>query len=153
MLGTFIDTLVVCSITGLAIVVSGEWTSGSTGAELTSNAFATAIPYGNYIVAIALTVFAFTTILGWSVYGEKCVQYFFGVKAIMPFRILWILVVPVGAIGSLEFIWLLADTMNALMALPNLIALVLLSPVVIKLTREYFVSGGEAPAEMTKQAD
>ncbi|WP_085299509.1 alanine/glycine:cation symporter family protein [Cognaticolwellia mytili] len=153
MLGTFIDTLVVCTITGLAIVVSGEWTSGSTGAELTSNAFATAIPYGNYIVAIALTVFAFTTILGWSVYGEKCVQYFFGVKAIMPFRVLWILVVPVGAIGSLEFIWLLADTMNALMAIPNLIALVLLSPMVIKLTREYFVSGGKAPAEMTKQAD
>lgn len=153
MLGTFIDTLIVCSITGLAIIVSGEWTSGATGAELTSNAFGTAIPFGNYIVAIALTVFAFTTILGWSVYGEKCVQYFFGVKAIIPFRVLWILVVPVGAVGSLEFIWLLADTMNALMAIPNLIAIVLLSPVVIKLTREYFVSGGKAPAEMTKQTD
>jgi len=153
MLGTFIDTLIVCSITGLAIVVSGEWTSGATGAELTSNAFATAIPYGNYIVAISLTVFAFTTILGWSVYGEKCVQYFFGVKAIMPFRILWILVVPVGAMGSLEFIWLLADTMNALMAIPNLIALALLSPVVFKLTREYFKNDGAAPAEMSKQQD
>lgn len=153
MLGTFIDTLIVCSITGLAIVVSGEWTSGSTGAELTSNAFATAIPGGNYIVAIALSVFAFTTILGWSVYGEKCVQYFFGVKAIMPFRILWVIVVPIGAIGSLEFIWLLADTMNALMAIPNLIALVLLSPVVVKLTRQYFASGGKAPTEMIKQAE
>lgn len=153
MLGTFIDTLIVCSITGLAIIVSGEWTSGSTGAELTSNAFATAIPGGNYIVAIALSVFAFTTILGWSVYGEKCVQYFFGVKAIMPFRVLWVIVVPIGAIGSLEFIWLLADTMNALMAIPNLIALVLLSPVVIKLTRQYFASGGEAPAEMTKKVE
>jgi len=153
MLGTFIDTLIVCSITGLAIVVSGEWTSGATGAELTSNAFASAIPYGNYIVAISLTVFAFTTILGWSVYGEKCVQYFFGVKAIMPFRIIWILIVPVGAVGSLEFIWLLADTMNALMAIPNLIALALLSPVVFKLTREYFKNDGAAPKEMTNQAD
>lgn len=153
MLGTFIDTLVVCSITGLAIIVSGEWTSGVTGAELTSNAFATAIPGGNYLVAIALTIFAFTTILGWSFYGEKCVQYFFGVKAIKPFRILWILVVPIGAVSSLEFIWLLADTMNALMALPNLIALVLLSPVVFKLTREYFKSGGQAPPEMTKTAE
>ena len=105
MLGTFIDTLIVCSITGLAIVVTGEWTSGATGAELTSRAFASAIPGGNYLVAISLTVFAFTTILGWSVYGEKCIQYLFGVKAIIPFRIVWILVVPIGAAGSLEFIW------------------------------------------------
>mgnify|MGYP000521841361 CR=1 FL=1 len=153
MLGTFIDTLIVCSITGLAIVVSGEWTSGATGAELTSKAFASAIPFGNYIVAISLTIFAFTTILGWSVYGEKCVQYFFGVKAIMPFRIFWILVVPVGAIGSLEFIWLLADTMNALMAIPNLIAIALLSPVVFKLTREYFKENGAAPKVMSKQTN
>lgn len=138
MLGTFIDTLIVCTITGLAIVVSGEWTSGATGAALTAKAFSTAIPFGDDLVAIALTVFAFTTILGWSVYGEKCVQYFFGVKAIKPFRILWIIVVPVGAVGSLEFIWLLADTMNAMMAIPNLIALALLSPVVFKLTRDYF---------------
>ncbi|NRA84589.1 MAG: sodium:alanine symporter family protein [Gammaproteobacteria bacterium] len=153
MLGTFIDTLIVCSITGLAIIVTGEWTSGATGAELTSNAFASAIPGGNYIVAIALSVFAFTTILGWSLYGEKCVQYLFGVKAITPFRILWILVVPLGAAGSLEFIWLLADTMNALMALPNLIALALLSPVVFKLTREYFNNNGQAPSDSAKQAD
>jgi AGCS family alanine or glycine:cation symporter len=138
MLGTFIDTLIVCSITGLAIVVSGEWTSGATGAALTSAAFESALPYGNYIVAIALSVFAFTTILGWSVYSEKCVQYLLGVKAVMPFRVLWIIVVPIGAAGSLEFIWLLADTLNAMMAIPNLIALALLSPVVFKLTREYF---------------
>ena len=138
MLGTFIDTIIVCTITGLAIIVSGEWTSGETGAALTAKAFSSAIPFGDDLVAIALTVFAFTTILGWSVYGEKCVQYFFGVKAIKPFRIIWILVVPVGAAGSLEFIWLLADTMNAMMAIPNLIALALLSPVVFKLTRDYF---------------
>lgn len=139
MLGTFIDTLVVCTITGLAIVVSGEWTSGATGAALTSAAFASALPgIGNYLVAIALSVFAFTTILGWSFYSEKCVQYLLGVKAVVPFRVLWILAVPIGATSSLEFIWLLADTLNAMMAIPNLIALILLSPVVFKLTKEYF---------------
>ncbi len=138
MLGTFIDTLIVCSITGLAIVVSGAWTSGENGAALTSFAFSHALPVGNYIVAIALSVFAFTTILGWSFYSEKCVQYLFGLRAVKPFRFLWIIVVPLGAVSSLDFIWLLADTLNAMMAIPNLIALCLLSPVVFKLTREYF---------------
>lgn len=138
MLGTFIDTLIVCTITGLAIVVSGAWTSGETGASLTSLAFSSALPIGHYLVAIALSVFAFTTILGWSFYCERCVQYLFGIKAVKPFRILWIVVVPLGAVSSLEFVWLLADTLNAMMALPNLIALALLSPVVFKLTREYF---------------
>ncbi|MGF1757161.1 sodium:alanine symporter family protein [Photobacterium sagamiensis] len=139
MLGTFIDTLVVCSITGIAIVVTGAWSTGETGAALTSVAFASALPgLGNYIVAIALSVFAFTTILGWSFYSEKCVQYLFGVKAVVPFRVLWIVAVPIGATSSLEFIWLLADTLNAMMAIPNLIALLLLSPVVFKLTKEYF---------------
>ena len=139
MLGTFIDTIVVCSITGLAIVVSGSWLSGETGAALTSAAFASALPgIGNYVVAIALSIFAFTTILGWSFYSEKCIQYLFGVKAIVPFRVLWIIAVPIGATSSLEFIWLLADTLNAMMAIPNLIALLLLSPVVFKLTKEYF---------------
>ncbi|MCL1124823.1 alanine/glycine:cation symporter family protein [Shewanella surugensis] len=142
MLGTFIDTLIVCTITGLAIVVSGAWTSGETGASLTSLAFASALPIGHYVVAIALSVFAFTTILGWSFYCERCVQYLFGIKAVKPFRILWIVVVPLGAVSSLEFVWLLADTLNAMMALPNLIALTLLSPVVFKLTREYFDNKG-----------
>ena len=102
---------------------------------------------GNYIVAIALSVFAFTTILGWSFYSEKCVQYLFGVKAIVPFRILWIIAVPIGATSSLSFVWLLADTLNAMMALPNLIALALLSPVVFKLTKEYFAKQGESAKE------
>ncbi|WP_133407683.1 alanine/glycine:cation symporter family protein [Parashewanella tropica] len=140
MLGTFIDTLIVCSITGLAIVVSGEWTSGADGAALTSQAFATAIPAGEHIVSIALAIFAFTTVLGWSLYSEKCLQYLFGVKAVLPFRILWIIAIPIGAVSSLKFIWLLADTLNAMMALPNLIALLLLSPVVFKLTKEYFAN-------------
>jgi AGCS family alanine or glycine:cation symporter len=139
MLGTFIDTLIVCSITGLVIVTSGTWTSGAEGASLTSAAFADALPaFGNYLVAIALAIFAFTTIIGWSFYGERCVEFLFGVKAIVPYRILWILAIPAGATLSLDFVWLVADTLNAMMAIPNLVALALLSPVVFKLTREYF---------------
>ncbi|MFQ6371564.1 alanine/glycine:cation symporter family protein [Shewanella sp. YIC-542] len=140
MLGTFIDTIVVCSITGLAIVVSGAWDSGENGAALTSYAFGHAFPIGSYVVAIALSIFAFTTILGWSFYSEKCVQFLFGVKAIKPFRVIFTLVVPIGAVAKLEFIWLLADTLNAMMALPNLIALLLLSPVVFRLTKDYFAA-------------
>jgi AGCS family alanine or glycine:cation symporter len=141
MLGTFIDTLIICSITGLAIVVTGAWTSGETGAALSSMAFERALPgFGGYVVSFGLAIFAFTTLLGWSFYGEKCTEYLFGVKAIRPFRILWVLAIPVGAMAQeqLNFVWLVADTLNALMALPNLIALLLLSPVVFKLTRDYF---------------
>ncbi|MFV0573886.1 MAG: alanine/glycine:cation symporter family protein [Vibrio sp.] len=138
MLGTFIDTIIVCSITGFAIILSGEWASGETGATLTSSAFGSTFSFGNVIVAIALAIFAFTTILGWSFYCEKCVQFLIGPKAVKPFRIIWVLAIPIGAMSSLNFIWLLADTMNAMMAIPNLIALVLLSPVVFKLTRDYF---------------
>jgi AGCS family alanine or glycine:cation symporter len=141
MLGTFIDTLIVCSITGLAIVITGVWTSGETGAALSSAAFESALPgVGGIIVSLGLAIFAFTTILGWSVYSERCVEYLFGVKAITPFRVVWVLLIPVGAIAQdqLNFIWLVADTLNALMAIPNLIALLLLSPVVFKLTRDYF---------------
>ncbi|KRT57606.1 alanine:cation symporter family protein, partial [endosymbiont of Ridgeia piscesae] len=85
-----------------------------------------------------LMIFAFTTIIGWSVYGERCVEYLFGVKAILPFRILWVVAIPLGATVKLAFVWLLADTLNALMAIPNLIALVLLGPVVFRLTLNYF---------------
>jgi AGCS family alanine or glycine:cation symporter len=143
MLGTFIDTLVICSITGLAIVVTGVWSSGIDGGPLTAAAFEAALPgIGSYIVTFGLAIFAFTTLLGWSFYGEKCVEYLFGIKAIIPFRVLWIAAIPIGAGMDLKFIWLVADTLNALMALPNLLALLLLSPVVFKLTREYFANKG-----------
>ncbi len=145
MLGTFIDTLVVCSFTALAILVTGAWTSGETGAALTSRAFDLALPgVGGYIIAVSLAVFAFTTILGWSYYCERSLQYLFGVKIITPFRVLWSLAALVGATLKLSFVWLLADTMNALMAIPNLIALALLSPIVFKLTKEFFDSKGES---------
>ncbi|MDA5095358.1 sodium:alanine symporter family protein [Aliiroseovarius sp. KMU-50] len=150
MLGTFIDTIIVCSITGLAIISSGAWTSGESGAALTSLAFETSLPgIGGSLIAISLSIFAFTTILGWSFYGEKCVGFFFGSRALMPYRILWIVMIYFGATADLGFIWLLADTLNAMMAIPNLIALALLSPIVVKLTKEYFATEGGAsePAE------
>ena len=139
MMGTFIDTIIICSMTGLVIIVSGVWTSGETGATLSALAFESTLPgVGSYVVTLGLSVFAFTTILGWSIYSEKCVTYLLGIKAVIPFRILWILAVPLGAISDLEFIWLVADTLNALMAIPNLIALLLLSLMVFGLTRAYF---------------
>jgi AGCS family alanine or glycine:cation symporter len=154
MLGTFIDTLIICSITGLAIITSGAWVSGETGASLTSAAFEMTIPgVGSHVVTIALAIFAFTTMLGWSFYGEKCVEYLLGVRSIKPFRVLWVLAVPLGATADLGFIWLLADTLNALMAIPNLIALALLSPIVFKLTREFFASDGATEEPAGKGAD
>lgn len=139
MLGTFIDTLIICTLTGLVIVITGAWQSGESGAPLSSMAFNTALPgLGGHIVSLGLAMFAFTTILGWSVYGEKCTEYLFGLKSVSVFRWLWVLAIPLGAMADLDFIWLLADTLNALMALPNLVALLLLSPVVFKLTKAYF---------------
>lgn len=139
MLGTFIDTLIICTITALVIVLTGMWSSGESGAALSSAAFGAGLPgFGQWVVTFGLVIFAFTTIMGWSVYGERCLEYLFGVKVIMPFRILWVLAIPVGATVKLGFVWLLADTLNALMAIPNLIALLLLSPVVFKLTKDYF---------------
>ncbi|NOZ53607.1 MAG: sodium:alanine symporter family protein [Gammaproteobacteria bacterium] len=139
MLGTFIDTIIVCSITGLVIVTTGVWTEGNNGASLSSAAFEAALPgVGSYIVTLGLAIFAFTTLLGWSYYGERCVEYLFGEKSIMTFRIFWIIAIPIGATTELKDVWLIADTLNALMALPNLLALLLLSPVVFKLTQHYF---------------
>lgn len=154
MLGTFIDTIIVCTMTALVIITTGVWTSGENGATLTSMAFDAVLPFGNYIVVFALMVFAFTTILGWSYYGERCAEYLFGPQAITPFRVLWCAAIPVGALTGLEIIWLMADIMNALMAVPNLLALFLLSPVIFKLTTDRLSNGrklvehdGDQPAE------
>ncbi len=142
MMGTFIDTIMVCSMTGLVLMVTGVWNSGESGAALSSNAFATALPgFGGYFLALALAVFAYTTILGWAYYGEKCWEYLVGSSAVeTPYRVLWTIFVLIGAVTQLDFVWLVADTLNAFMAFPNLISLVLLSPVVVKLTNEYFAS-------------
>ena len=139
MLGTFIDTIIVCSITGLAIVSTGVWTSGAEGAPLSSMAFsATFGSFGDIIVVCGLAIFAFTTLLGWSLYSERCTQFLFGEKAVIPFRVIWVIAIPIGAYASLDFVWALADIMNILMAIPNLIALLLLSPIVVMLSREFF---------------
>ena len=146
MLGTFIDTIVICTMTALVIVTSGAWTlldpatsEAFTGAALTSTAFADGLPdIGAYIVSLGIALFAYTTLIGWSFYGERCAEYLFGVKVIPFYRVLWIVAIPVGAMASLKPLWLVADIMNGLMAIPNLIALLVLSPVVFKITKEYF---------------
>ncbi len=152
MLGTFIDTIIICSITGLVIMVTGAWQSGENGASMSALAFNEGLPggWGQYIVSIGLAVFAFTTIIGWSFYGEKCTQFLFGEKSNIPFRVLWVAAIPLGTLPIVDLgsLWLVADTLNAMMAIPNLIALLLLSPVVFKLTRDYFNN----PANLLKKS-
>ncbi|HJV93340.1 MAG TPA: sodium:alanine symporter family protein [Azonexus sp.] len=139
MMGTFIDTIVVCTMTGLVLIVTGTWSSGLKGAELSASAFTMAFPgFGGQFLAIALTIFAYTTILGWAYYGEKCWEYLVGTSVEKPYRVLWTIFVLVGAVTQLDFVWLVADTLNAFMALPNLVSLLLLSPVIARLTREYW---------------
>ncbi|MGH6735122.1 MAG: alanine/glycine:cation symporter family protein [Methyloceanibacter sp.] len=145
MLAPFIDTIIVCTFTALVILTSGVWSSGATGAALTSNAFEATLPVvGHHIVSFSLALFAFTTLIGWSYYSERALEYLFGVRIITPFRIVWCLAIIVGATMELAFVWLLADTLNALMALPNLIALALLSPVVFALSKEFFRTRGKS---------
>ena len=139
MMGTFIDTIIVCTLTGMVLLVTGVWNSGVNGASLTSSAFEMALPgFGQYLLAISLVLFAYTTILGWAYYGEKCWEYLLGTSIEKIYRVFWTLFVMVGAVMQLNFVWLVADTLNALMALPNLVSLLLLSPVVIRLTKTYF---------------
>ena len=139
MLGTFIDTIIICTMTALVIVLTGAWNSGLQGAPMSSLAFTTGLPGpGGYIVTFGLMIFAFTTMLGWSYYGERCGEYLFGVKIIMPYRLIWVIAIFTGAIVKLNFVWGLADALNGLMALPNLIALLLLSPVLFRQTRDHF---------------
>ncbi|WP_153110701.1 alanine/glycine:cation symporter family protein [Propionivibrio limicola] len=148
MMGTFIDTIIVCTMTGLALIVSGVWSSGANGAVLSSSAFEAAMPgVGKYLLAVSLAVFAFTTILGWAYYGEKCWEYLLGTVSEKPFRVFWTLSLFPGAVLSLDFAWLVADTLNALMAIPNLIVLLLLSPQIVELTRQYFAAPEAAETE------
>ncbi len=137
MLGTFIDTLVVCTITGLAIVMTGVFDSGETGAKLTRLAFSQGVAGGEWVVTLGLCLFAFTTMIGWSYYGERCVVYLVGERGVLPFRLAWVFAIPLGTVLDLPLVWVIADTLNACMAFPNLAALLLLSPVVFRLTREY----------------
>ncbi|AWL25260.1 TPA: sodium:alanine symporter family protein [Streptococcus suis] len=140
MTGTFIDTIIICTLTGLTILVTGQWSvEGLEGAPLTQAAFATVFGNaGSIALTISLVLFAFTTILGWSYYGERCIEFLFGTKSILPYRLLFVAMVALGGFLKLDLIWTIADIVNGLMALPNLIALLALSPVIIKETRQYF---------------
>jgi AGCS family alanine or glycine:cation symporter len=137
---TFIDTLVVCSMTGFVILLSGQWTSGLDGAELTANAFRQQLPggWGGALVTVGLALFAYSTILGWSYYGEKSLSYLFGDILVLPYRLLFCVVVIFGAVSKLDFVWAFSDMMNGMMAIPNLIGLLLLSRIVRQETDSYF---------------
>ena len=138
MTGTFIDTIIICTLTGLALVVSGVWCGPLNGAAMTESAFTMAFPaFGSMLLLVGLVLFAFTTILGWNYYGERCVEYLMGVKAILPYRIIFICLIACGPFLKLEEIWVLADIVNGLMAIPNLIALIALSGVVVAETKAY----------------
>ena len=138
MLGTFIDTLIICTMTGLVLIVTGVWNGESQGAAMTLAAFTDALPFGDLVLSLCVVLFAFTTMLGWSYYGERCAEFLLGPKVITPFRVLWVIGIFVGTQMSLDLVWKMTDALNGLMAIPNLIALILLSPIVFKLTREYF---------------
>ncbi len=133
---TFIDTIVVCTFTGLVIIVTGSWQSGLKGVDMTLNAFQLGLG-APQVVAVALAFFAYSTILGWSYYGERCLVYLGGTRTILPYRLVFIALVGAGAIGKIDLVWGLSDLFNALMALPNLIGLLLLSGVAARITNDY----------------
>lgn len=140
MTGTFIDTIIICTLTGLSIIVNEKWTvAGLEGAPLTQAAFSSLFGTpGALALTFCLVLFAFTTILGWSYYGERCFEFLFGTKHIKLYRVIFVIMVALGGFLKLELIWIIADIVNGLMALPNLIALLALSPVIIRETKNYF---------------
>jgi alanine or glycine:cation symporter, AGCS family len=139
---TFIDTIVICTMTGLVILMSGIWNGGQTGAELTTAAFSRALPGndGGLIVAVGLILFAYTTLLGWSYYGEKAIEYLLGERVIPWYRGLWCALIVAGAVAKLDLVWTFADVMNGLMALPNLVGLLGMAGLVVRESREYFAA-------------
>ena len=138
MTGTFIDTIIICTMTGLALIFTGVWCGDAVGAQMTASAFHASFgPSGAVVLTISLVLFAFTTILGWNYYGERAVVFLFGTKGLMPYRVIFIALIASGAFLKLEAIWILADIVNGLMAIPNLIALIMLSPVIVLETKLY----------------
>jgi AGCS family alanine or glycine:cation symporter len=136
----FVDTILVCTTSGLVILVTGAWDSGGTGAALMGTAFSAGLPgtWGNLVVTVSLVLFAFSTVIGWSYYGETGIVYLLGTRATVPYRMLWLVFIYLGAVGSLHLVWDVADTLNGLMALPNLLAVLLSIPLLRRLTREFF---------------
>ena len=144
MLGTVIDTLIICTMTALVIVISGRYLDSEQGVMLTKSAFDWALPGGGHLVSFATVTFTATTILGWSFYSERCLEFLAGVRPIRLFRLIWVAVVVIGATASFDVVWLIADILNGLMAIPNLLSLLLLSPVIFKLTRDYNFNRSQA---------
>ncbi|ABR74119.1 sodium:alanine symporter family protein [Actinobacillus succinogenes] len=140
MTGTFLDTIIVCTMTGLVLVITGVWNSAAEGAAATNAAFSLGLgtQLGATVVTVGLLFFAFTTILGWCYYGERCFVYLFDIRGIKIYRSIFILLVACGAFLKLDLIWILADIVNGLMAFPNLIALIGLRKVIVEETRDYF---------------
>ncbi|NRF30782.1 alanine/glycine:cation symporter family protein [Vibrio coralliilyticus] len=141
MTGTFFDTIIICTMTGLALILTGAWQSDFAGAAMTTHAFAVGLnaeTLGPILVSVGLIFFAFTTILGWNYYGERCVVFLFGTKAVLPYKVIFLTLVASGAFLHLDMIWIIADIVNGLMAVPNLIGLILLRHVVIEETKAYF---------------
>lgn len=136
----FVDTLLICTATGLVILLTDTWSSGLTGAALSVKAFETGLPgsFGDIVVTVGLILFAYSTLLGWSYYGETGIVYLLGAKAALPYRLAWLLFVYLGATGSLHVVWDIADTLNGLMAIPNLVALLSSLPLLLRLQREFF---------------
>ena len=144
MTGTFIDTVIICSMTGLTIMVTGAYKGSAEGAAMTATAFGEGLPWGNqvgaFLLMVCLALFAFTTILGWNYYGERCFEYLMkgNMKAVIGYRWLYVFAVFAGPFLTLNTVWAVADILNALMALPNLIALLALNGVIVAETRSYF---------------
>lgn len=140
----FVDTILVCTSTGLAILVTDAWSGGATGAALAGQAFSIGLPgtWGNIVVTTSLVLFAFSTLIGWSYYGETGIVYLLGARAAVPYRLLWLVFIYLGAVGSLHLVWDIADTLNGLMALPNILTVLLSLPLLRQLTREFFSRPG-----------
>lgn len=148
MLGTFIDTIIVCTMTALVIVISGLYTGDQSGVALTMAAFDKGLPGAAWLVTFGTVFFTGTTILGWGYYSERCLEFLAGTRAIQPFRLVWVAVVVIGAVATGGVIWTVADILNGLMAIPNLIGLLLLSGTVFRLTREYSFKEAQQPASL-----
>jgi AGCS family alanine or glycine:cation symporter len=136
----FVDTILICTTTGLVVLVSGPWQSGSTGAALSAQAFSAGLPgtWGGIIVTSGLVLFAFSTLIGWSYYGETGAVYLFGTRVALPYRLLWLVFIYLGSVGSLQLVWSIADTLNGLMAIPNLISVLISIPLLRQLHKEFF---------------
>jgi AGCS family alanine or glycine:cation symporter len=136
----FVDTVLICMATALVILVTDTWKTGLTGAALSAKAFETGLPgtFGSIVVTVGLLLFAYSTLLGWSYYGETGIVYLLGSKAALPYRLAWLVFAYLGATGSLRVVWDIADTLNGLMAIPNLIALLASIPLLLRLQREFF---------------